>query len=529
MTDHTSSDVLIIGGGIMGAAVARLLREADPMLSMTMIDSGAVIGGTAGVHLHDVEDPEVWGRYNERVASGIQGMYTGAEVVESASADVRGLTPGMFRASTFGENADEMPATAFGWNAGGMGVHWTAATPWPADHETFADGSGSVGRDGDGSGRDGDDDRAGGDAPAWQADLDTARRLLDVTPSAIGPTPMGNLVLDVFARRFAGTGPGERMPQPMPMAIQPSSTGPSPRTGPAHIFAPISDASDAAFTLRTGEIATALIIDGGQVTGARTRTISDGVEHEVRARIVMVCADAMRTPQLLFASGIRPPALGRYLNEHAFITARVLVDLDHFGVEVASLPVPREGEFCTDSLWIPQNGAGQPFHGQIMNTTYTDEFGHPLAHSVGLSLYTPVESRAENRISFSETETDLAGMPRMSFEFEYSAADRVLIGRALDLVQSLALEFGEFDPNTERALLPPGSSLHLTGTVRSGADDDGTSVCSPDGRVWGFENLFVAGNGVIPTSVVANATLTGVITAVRAARAAHAMLSPSRI
>ncbi|MFD9324776.1 GMC oxidoreductase [Streptomyces sp. NPDC060065] len=31
--------------------------------------------------------------------------------------------------------------------------------------------------------------------------------------------------------------------------------------------------------------------------------------------------------------------------------------------------------------------------------------------------------------------------------------------------------------------------------------DDGTSVCEPDGRVRGFENLHLAGNGVIPTAV----------------------------
>ena len=149
---------------------------------------------------------------------------------------------------------------------------------------------------------------------------------------------------------------------------------------------------------------------------------------------------------------------------------------------------------------------------------------------MGLSLYAPVESRPENRLVFSESDTDLAGMPRFTVEFGYSPADRALIDRALDQVRSLAGEFGTFDPDTELALLPPGSSLHQTGTVRAGSADDGTSVCDPDGRVWGFDNLYLAGNGVIPTAMAANVTLAGAVTAVRAARAvAELVTTPAEL
>ncbi|HWG26306.1 GMC oxidoreductase [Actinospica sp.] len=246
------TDVLIVGSGIMGAAVARLLREGDPALRLTMIDGGRAIGDAPGVHLHDVADPALWARYNERVASGIQGMYTGAATVPEDARDISELSSGMHHA-------------------------------------------------------------------------------------------------------------------------------------------------------------------------------------------------------------------------------------------------------------------------------YVDDGGRPLAHSVGVSLYAPVASRAENRLAFSTTETDLSGMPRISIEFDYCDADRALIERGLQEVRSIAEEFGSFDPVTERALLPPGSSLHLTGTVRAGLADDGSCVCDPAGRVWGFENLYLAGNGVIPGAMAANVTLTGAVTAVRAVRAVRAV------
>ncbi len=499
-TRHT--DVLIVGSGIMGSIAARLLRESDPAVRIAMVDGGSPIGAAPGVHLHDVDDPVLWSRHNDQVVTGIQGMYMGAEAVREVAGSLSELTPGMLHALAFGEDAEAMPAAALAWNAGGMGVHWTAATPSPGADEAFDFG----------------------DPRGWAADLETARRVLSVEPSAIGPTQVGQVVLDVLRRRYQDVGPDHRRAQPMPMAVTPTSCGPLPRTAPGTIFPPIASGGDPHFTLVTGTLATSLITEGDRVTGAQLRHVADDTTSEIRAAAVIVCADALRTPQLLFASDIRPASLGRYLNEHAFVTARVLLDLDRFGIDRDRLPLPRTGEFATDSLWLPRNAEAQPFHGQIMNRTYVDDDGRPLAHSVGLSFYVPVASRPENRLVFSESAPDLAGLPRIGIEFAYCDADRALIDRALKDIRSVAEEFGPFDPETECALLPPGSSLHVTGTVRAGLTDDGTSVCDPNGLVWGFENLYLAGNGVIPTAMAANVTLTGAVTAVRAARAVHNML-----
>jgi choline dehydrogenase-like flavoprotein len=497
-----SPDVLIVGSGIMGAAVAALLRETRADARILMIDGGPTAGEVPGRHLHDSTDPAIADRYNQRVSTGIQGMYTGASLRPDIGDDLRSVEPGMYSLAAIGQETTAMPAAAVSWNVGGMGVHWTAATPWPDGVERFDFG----------------------DADRWERDLDRARRLLHVHPGPLGPTRPGQTVLDVLEEMFGGTSPDDRHPQAMPMAVRADGAGRLVRTGPAAIFPVIAANDDPAFELRAGTVALAVLHDGDHARGARVHDVAMGSDYEIEAGLVVVCADAIRTPQLLFASGIRPSALGRYLNEHAFVTSRVLMDVERFGLTLDGLPRALPGEFATDSLWLPQNGPAQPFHGQIMNSVYVDEHDESLAYSVGVSLYAPVESRRENRLLFSETERDAVGMPRLTVEFDYSPTDRALIESAVGRAREIAERFGPVDPATELALLPPGSSLHQTGTVRMGAVDDGTSVCDPDGRVWGFDNVFLAGNGVIPTPVVCNATLTGMVTAVRAARAAVAQL-----
>ena len=80
----------------------------------------------------------------------------------------------------------------------------------------------------------------------------------------------------------------------------------------------------------------------------------------------------------------------------------------------------------------------------------------------------------------------------------------------------MASLFGKEIKDGQQTLMPPGSSLHYEGTTRMGVKDDGDSVCDSHSKVWGFDNLFVGGNGVIPMATTSNPTLTSVAMAVRA-------------
>ena len=304
----------------------------------------------------------------------------------------------------------------------------------------------------------------------------------------------------------------------MPMAVGSSDAGAVPRTGPNRVFPRMMRPAGDDFTMFTGTIAIALEHDGRDVRGARVRDLLTGSEYSIEARATVVCADSVRTPQLLFASEIRPAALGRYLNEHAFLTGQVIGDTRRLDIRLSEIPLPRDGEWLLGSYWLPHSGDAQPFHGQIMDRVYVDESGERLAYAVGLSWYAPTEVSRDNRLVFDADTRDAAGMPGVRVDFRRSAGDEESIEAARASQRRAGEALGDFEPDRDSALLPPGSSLHLTGTARSGVADDGSSVCDPHGRVWGFDNLYLSGGAVVPTAVVGNSTLTAMITAVRAAR-----------
>lgn len=485
-------DVLIVGSGIMGACVARLLRESSPDLSIIMVEGGPVVGSMPGQHLHDAPEQEIRDRFNRRAAAGNQALYVGISRSADGGPGTAGTEPGMHSLAAVGSDADEMPGGSVAWNVGGMGAHWAAASPGPYGTEVI------------------------GFLPAheWAADLETSKRLLNVHAAPFGSNPAAEAVHAALNEIFGPVSKPGRHVQAMPMAATVDEKGRIFRTGPSAIFPPLALGGDENFELRANTLALRIEHDAGYAGGATTRDTLTGSVSTISARATVVCADTLRTPQLLWASDIRPWALGRFLNEHAFLSGHVTLDPSRLGSSDFAIPTPPSGEWATAATWLPYSGDDQPFHGQIMQSPSATENGY----DVGLALYIPTEVNADNRVEFSTSEVDDFGLPRMSLRFSYSDRDLQLIERARKSQRLAGERLGDFDSERDSLLLPPGSSLHYTGTVRMGQANNGDSVCNPDTLVWDFKNLFVAGNGVIPTALACNSTLTGAITAVRSAR-----------
>ncbi|MFB6640480.1 GMC oxidoreductase [Streptomyces chartreusis] len=499
-------DLLVVGSGPVGSAVARRVYDAVPHARILIADLGPRLTGQAGLHLGNLPAPEraaAQARSQGRDPETAPGE-DGALVKKYADRGTHLLRPRRDdEPEQFG-----MPAAVMSSNIGGMGVHWACTAPRPLDSERLPF------------------------LPADDLDaaLSVAEHLLSVTRDAYPATEAGDLVLKTLGQLFDGDYPAGRGVGTMPLSCTPRPGRRPLWGGPDTVLGPLAHAGatagDGRFRIADETMCRRLLFSGRKVTGALLEHLPTGTEFAVRASAVAVCADALRTPQLLWASGIRPDALGRHLNDQpktvssvhvkdgptAGLAARGTVE---FGGDIRDLETGR--------FWVPFADPGRRNHGQVMTIDTSPLEGVDPALFVGMVWYGAKEIRAEDRIEFSTSEADAYGMPDMTVHYDLTETDLEGAEQARADQEAVAEALGgEFLERPE--LFPAGSSKHYQGTVRMGPADDGTSVCDTDSRVWGFDNLYVGGNGVIPTATAVNPTLYSVALAVRAAASISARL-----
>ncbi len=487
--------VIVVGSGPIGSSFAKKLHELNSEVDITMYEVGPAATHPLGTHVRSLNSEA------EMLAAQQASQGPKAHTAHDARQMHTGVVtarPGTYLVEDGVENS-QMPAAAMSTNVGGMGAHWTCACPRFGEGEIpeFVD-------------------RA-----EYQRDLNDAWRLLRVTQTAFEHYPLGKQLRDILGAKYnTGRNP-DRFVQPMPLAVEIRDKKVW-WTGTDVIIEDILDSPR--FHLISETMVVELIHDGHKVSGVVIKDIKTGETSEVHADAVFVAGDSIRTPQLLFKSGIRPAALGRYLNDHGQVLGLAELPED---VQADSQPVEKYGSLTSYSgvSWIPYDRETFPVHAQIMQM---DSSPVPLSHIkeprpgayVGVGLFVPKQITAEDRVEFSETETDWCGMPKPKLFYKWNDEDNRRFDEAKKLLTEVLETIGT--PIGNGAItMPPGSSLHYLGTVRMGTSNDGTSVCDQDSRVWGFENLYVGGNGVIPSETAGNPTPTSVAFAVKAARAVN--------
>ncbi|MGN6206634.1 GMC oxidoreductase [Humibacter sp.] len=501
-----SVDVAIVGSGPTGAAYARILSERAPNATIAMFEVGPTVSSPPGSHVKNIEDVAARASAQERS----EGPGAGAATVSSPGAVKAGdrmARPGTYLLDdgyAF-DGEDGLPVVAFSSNVGGMGAHWTGACPRPGDSERIAF------------------------LPDLDELLDEADRLLGVTTDAFDGAPYTRLVRERLAAAVDDGRPAGRRVQRMPLAVHRRDDGRLVWSGSDIVF---GDATrqHPNFTLFDESLVTRVLLEDGRAAGVTVRDLRNDRVHVVKARFVVVAADALRTPQVLWASGIRPLALGRMLNDQSQVVfaARIRDGVPASAPRHAPAGQSDEHDVVAGTLseesgvtWVPFTDAA-PFHGQIMQL---DASPVPLAEDdpaepgtiVGLGLFTAKDLQWDDRVEFSDDVTDFYGMPAMRIHYRLTDRDRAVLDRAREEIVRLGNAVGE--PIDERPFtMPLGASLHYQGSVRMGEVDDGLSVCGPYSEVWSAPGVFVAGNGVIPTATACNPTLTSVALAARGAR-----------
>ena len=123
----------------------------------------------------------------------------------------------------------------------------------------------------------------------------------------------------------------------------------------------------------------------------------------------------------------------------------------------------------------------------------------------------------DSRITLGEAK-DALGLPRPRLEWRYTDADWRSLERTAD---ALADELGAaraarmcWPAKWAELVAISNASRHHMGTTRM-ATSAGKGVVDPDGKVFGVDNLYVAGSSVFPTSGLINPTLTLLALAMR--------------
>ncbi|WP_447949571.1 GMC oxidoreductase [Microbacterium aurum] len=495
MTDNENVDVLIIGSGPAGSTYARTIGDAAPDARILMVEVGPSIPGIRGNHTMNMTPDE-----KDRAERLTQGPDAGIEHPLALADIARGLDPSLeFRQKNIpglffndpepalDDGEVGLPAASMASGVGGMGIHWGISTPRPHQSERIPF------------------------IPEGEMDaaLDRAEELLKVTQVRVPAGGLSEAIHDAVAAEFDG--PGLTPTGYMPGARQ-EVDGRQVFSGTGVILGDLETTAPG-FELRPNTLARRVIVEDGAAVGAELENRLTGERYEVRAEKVIVCADGLRTPQVLYASGIRPDALGRHLNEHFQVTTFGFVNdaytPDKFDVSETNLGY----------VLVPFSDA-RPMQGGViplMNSQYAVGVDDEAlaARFMAIAWYGAKDIQNRDRVEFSDDETDFYGMPKMTIHYSHTDKDRATIEemkrnarRSGELLGTLAAE-PEFAAG--------GSSLHYQGTVRMGAVDDGDSVCDQYLQVWGVKNLYVGGNGVIPTSTAANPTLTTVALAWRAA------------
>ncbi|WP_435126813.1 GMC oxidoreductase [Actinacidiphila sp. bgisy144] len=462
------ADVAVIGSGAGGATVAGEVARRG--LTAVVVEAGGrPHPGGLGTHVRNAypEEEQLQSEFGPAVLAGLT-PYEGAE---QPLAGLRGQR--------------------FAHAVGGMMSFWSHVCAVP-DHATEAE-----------PGVPEDEMRA-----LWRQ----AAALLWSNTSVGAHGVRQRRLTEALAAAFPGLPPGREV-QPLPVGMRIGAAGSPEYSGIDALLTSGDAAAPGRVTLVPGYAVPRVEMAGSRARAVLAVAVAGGGRRTLRieAGTVVTAAGALGSPMILHSSGVRPPALGRYLTDHSMVSSRV-----RLSPEVLAGMGARDESF---GVWVPSSSA-RPLHTQLVpGWTRVPGFDEsvPVRETSDIGQFVAVAPHPDNRLLFDDEHRDAWGLPATTARFELSEADREAIRAAAADHVRVADAVRDTSYGLSVSIAPPGGSLHLMGSTRLGTEE--TGVADAYGKVWGTDNLYVAGNGVVSTATTSNPTLNVVALALRTARA----------
>ena len=275
-------------------------------------------------------------------------------------------------------------------------------------------------------------------------------------------------------------------------------------------------------------------IDGTRVSGFRVRNF-EGQETTVSAGDFVLACGGIENSRLLLhfnaeTHGRLVPesqTLGRYWMDHPHFTiGEAALSFENANLEFFGLTPERMRDRgvlnCGLRLQSFRNPEGlRELLRDLACTAPTlgewayRQAGRSLSCGGLLRAAWEQEPNSDSHIALSTRERDAFGIPQTVLHWRKTARD-------IETVRVAALEFGSFmaRQNAGRVRLAQwiledgpwpeddelGGNHHMGGTRMSASAEEG--VVTPDLRLWGMDNMYVAGSSVFPSGGHANPTLT---------------------
>lgn len=258
-----------------------------------------------------------------------------------------------------------------------------------------------------------------------------------------------------------------------------------------------------------------------------------GVEHRVEAGVVIVCANGLGTPRLLFNSGHAvgraegignsSGLLGKRLMMHPFGTVVGLFDDElrswqgPWGQHLHSLEfyeTDTDRGFVRGAKWGLQPTGGPmrmttsyPWgaENEIWGDGFHDQLQRRFGHSAMWGIVAEDLPEEHNQVLLAPDLTDRFGVPGVKTKYRMSENSRRLMHFHEERAKESLEAAGAYQTTIAPFIRQTG--WHLLGTAVMGTDP-GTSVVNEWGRSHDIPNLFVFDGSVWPTSSGVNPTAT---------------------